>query len=297
MSTRIHRRLGLAVLLVAGLAPPVAAQLADNLGALTATNAKGYLAPLPDALSGTMNAAVFQSGRVPKRGFDFRLGVKVMGIAFSDDDKTYTPSDPPGFTSLAPVQAPTVIGSNLAVLQQGQGGTSLYHPGGFDIGEFALAVPQLSVGSVLGTRAVVRYIALDLGDSELGDFKLLGLGGQHSISQYLPGLPVDLAVGVFYQTFEIGDDLVKTSALHLDVTGSKRFRYLEPYVGVGFDRLDMDAKYESDATGETIEVNFDPVNSPHLTAGCALLLPVVKLHGELNLAATNGAAVGLSFGN
>ncbi|HEY3215156.1 MAG TPA: DUF6588 family protein [Candidatus Eisenbacteria bacterium] len=275
---------------------PAGAQLQDNLGALSGDNAKGYLGPLPKALSGTLNAAIFQTGNVPKASVDFTIGVRLMGVAFDDEDRTYRPTDPPGFTSNGPVDAPTVIGDEQAVAQSGQGGTTLYHPGGFDIGEFAVAVPQLTIGSVMGTRAVVRWISLDLGDSDFGRLSLFGFGAQHSISQYFPGLPVDLAAGVFYQSFRIDDDLVDTKALHVDVTGSRSLGMLQPYVGVGFDRFDMEAEYDDSNSGQKIRVDFDTESDAHLTLGALLHLPVVKLHGELNVASTNGAAIGLSFG-
>ena len=61
-------------------AAPAAAQLTDNLGALTGANAKGYLGPLPKALSGTLNSAIFTSGNVPKAAVNFTVGIKLMGV-------------------------------------------------------------------------------------------------------------------------------------------------------------------------------------------------------------------------
>src|SRR5205085_12029337 len=126
------------------------------------------------------------------------------------------------------------------------------------LSEFALAVPQLSIGSIAGTRAVVRYIALDVGDNEIGNFSLFGIGAQHSISQYVKLLPVDLAVGAFYQQLEIGDnDLVKVSTFAVNATGSKRFGMFEPYAGVGLDNLSMEANYTDSNTNQSVHVEFD----------------------------------------
>ena len=299
MIPRIARAIACAALVVVSAAPPALAQLSANLGALTAENTKGYLKPLSSALSGTLNSAVFQSGRVPKTGVNFTVGVRLMGVSFADDDRLYTPKDPPGFTGIASVQAPTIVGDTRAVLQPGQSGTGLYHPGGFAIDNFAIAVPQLEIGSVFGTRAVVRWISLNVGDADFGKIELFGIGAQHSISQHLPpGFPVDLAAGAFYQTFSIGDDLVKAKSLHLNVTGSKRYGVLEPYVGVGYDNLKLDASYTSTTSvpEQEIAVDFDREGNAHLTAGIQANLAFVKLHGELNLAAQIGAAVGVRFG-
>lgn len=286
--------IGCAIAIALALAPPAHAQIEANLGALTAENAKGYLDPLRDALSATMNAAIFQSGNVPKTGFGLQVGVKLMGVTFSDDDKSYVPTDPNGFSS---VDAPTVVGDTHAVASTGPGGATIYHPGGFDLSEFALAVPQLTIGSIAGTRAVVRYITLDLGDNEIGNFSLFGIGAQHSVSQYVKLLPVDLAVGAFYQQLEIGDnDLVKVNTFAVNATGSKRFGMFEPYVGVGVDHLSMEANYTDTNTSQSVHVEFDSSSDFHLTGGVQLVMPVVRFHAEGNIAATNGVAVGLTFG-
>src|SRR5262245_48328005 len=202
----MHQRLiTLAVAICIAVATSAhAQQMEANLGALTPENAKGYLDPLRDPLSGTMNAAVFQSGHVPNTGFGMQLGFQLMGVSLSSVDRSYTPTDPSGYSS---VNAPTVIGDTHAVSSTGPGGATIYHPGGFDINEFALAVPQLTIGSIAGTRAVVRFISLDVGgDDEIGHFSLFGIGGQHSISQHIKDLPLDLAVGAFYQHMTLGDD-------------------------------------------------------------------------------------------
>src|SRR5262245_65079541 len=298
MKRRLVVTLSLTLALLAGVVLPAAAQLADNLGALSGENSKKYLGPLPDALSGTMNSAIFTSGNVPKVGINFNIGVKVMGVSFSDDDRLFTPTDPPGFTSVAPIQkVPTVIGDPNAVSQDGQGGATQYYPGGFDIDQFAFAAPQLTVGSIMGTRAVVRWFAHDFAaDNFIEKISFFGIGAQHSISQYLPTLPVDLAAGVFYQSFKINDRLLDIKTVHLDVTGSRIFGLVQPYGALGLDTFKMDADYEdSNNPGTHIAVDFDRTTHVHLTAGVLANFPIVKPHGEANLAATNGVAVGLCF--
>ncbi len=287
----------LAVLAVAALAAPASAQLSDNLGALTGDNAAGYLNPLVKGLSGTMNAAIFHTGRIPKQSLGFQIGARLMGVNFDDGDRTYSPTDPPGFTSTGSVKAPTVIGDTKSVSQPGQGGTTLYHPGGFDIGQFAFAAPQLTVGTVFGTQATIRWISIEIGDSDLGKFDLFGIGGQHSISQYFPDLPLDVAVGAFYQHFKIDDTLVDAKTWHFDVTGSRDYGVLQPYAGIGFDTIDMKSEYTESGTGSTIAVDFDPESNFHLTLGSEASLAILKLYGEVNFAAQTGVAVGLSFGN
>jgi len=287
---------GLVILLTAGSA---AAQLEDALSGVIGENAKGYLKPLPSALSGTMNAGIFRSGSVPLVGLNFSVSIEGMVVSFDDDDRTYRPADPPGFTSVDEnPKVPTVIGDEDAVLVDGAGGTTWGFPGGFDLEHFGLVMPQFTIGSVAGTKAVIRWIPpIDLGDSDLGKLSLFGIGAQHSVSKYFPTLPVSVAAGIFYQTFEVGD-IVKTSAIQLNVTGSKSFGIVEPYAGLGFDSFDMEAEYtySVDDEDKTITVDFDKETNMHLTVGANLKIPGLSIFTEYNIAAVNGYALGLSFG-
>ncbi|MCJ7639171.1 MAG: hypothetical protein MUO70_04725 [Euryarchaeota archaeon] len=289
----------LCLVLLAGPATCVA-QLSDNLGGLTDENLEGYLSPLNTALSGTMNAAIFRTGYVPKMGVSISGGLVIMAMEFGSGDKVFVPIDPEGFTSLATIEVPTVAGDPLGVVVDGQDGLSQIYPGGFDLEGFEIAAPQISIGSIYGTRAVIRYIAFDLGDSDFGKFSYVGYGAQHSISQYFPGLPVDLAAGFMIQDLEIGDNVVDARATYMGVTASKDFRFLQPYVGLGIDTIQLDAKYDDD-DGDDVDTSFDvslaKETDPHLTLGVAAKIPYVSAFIELNAAAATGVAIGLSFGN
>ncbi|HMB69219.1 MAG TPA: DUF6588 family protein [bacterium] len=290
---------GLLVACVLGLvaATPAQALLEDNLSSLSEEQTVGYLSPLVGGLSGSLNSGIFRSGHVPTTGLSLTLDVKAAYMAFSDDDRLWTTPATGGYES---VDAPTVIGNTEAVTADHQtvGGLQFTYPGGFDMSNFGVAVPQLTIGNVAGTRAMVRYISLSLGDEDVGDLKFFGIGGQHSISQYLPGVPVDLAFGIMYQSLELGDGVVDASALALNVTGSKRLGTgpvsLEPYLGVGLDSFTMDAKYDSG--DDEITAEFDRANDGHLTLGTGINLPGVKLHAEYSVAAVSGFAGGVSFG-
>lgn len=276
------------------LAPPASAVLEENLGGLTGDQTQGYLGPFASGMSGMLNSGIFRSGNVPKTGFGFTLDARASYISFGDDDRVYT-ATAPGYET---VEAPTVVGDTQSVHAEHEtvSGLEFHYPGGFDMANFGIAVPQITLGNVMGTRAIVRYIAVDLGDEDIGDLKLFGIGGQHSISQYLPTLPVDVAIGVMFQSFDIGD-VLNADALATNVTGSKAFGKvvsLEPYVGLGMDSFKMDAEYESG--DEKIEVKFDRQNDFHFTVGTNINLPVLKLNAEYNVAAVNGVAGGVSFG-
>lgn len=293
------RILLLVLLGIVAFAGPVAAQLEANLSNMTDENSEGYLLPLRTGLSGTLNSAIFRTGDVPLTGFSFTLGLKMMSVGFDDEDRTFEPVDPPGFTSTEQMSASTVIGATEATYIPGQGGTTFISPGGFDLENLTLAVPQLTIGNAMGTRAVLRYIAIDAGDADLGDISLFGIGAQHSISQYFPDLPVNLAAGIFYQTFNIVD-VVKLGTTQLNVTASKHYqKYFEPYLGVGLDTFGMEAEYTYKSNGEEepVKIEFDRKTNMRLTFGIGFNFPGIKLQAEYNIAAESGGAVGLCFGN
>lgn len=294
---RIASSFVLAGLLAVALVHPAHADLQERLGALSGDNTKGYLSPLNSALASTMNAGVFQTGFVPQKGFDFSFGVHVMAVQFDDKDKTFSTVADGTYPS---VSAPTIVGSPDGVQVSGLGGLSATFPGGLDISQLELAVPEVRIGSVMGTRALVRYFAMNFDDNELKKIDLLGIGLQHSLNRYVHGLPVDVAVGGFYQKFKIGDGLLDTKALHFNVTASRRYGkavQLEPYVGVGYDKFDMSAKYTDSAdASNNISVDFDSKSNMHLTAGASLTLLILRINAEVFSAANTGAALGVTLG-
>ena len=279
-------------------AHPVAAQIDSNLGGLTTDNVKGYLGPLPDALSTTLNSATWQSAHIPTAGLTLSLGIHAMAVTFGDDDRTYIPTDPPGFSSTGPQPVPTVVGDENATPVSGQGGSTLYYPGGLNLDQFTAAVPQLNIGTIAGTNALVRFIAFETGDSDLGRFELYGFGAQHSISQYFKGLPVDIALGALYQRMKLGDDdLVDANTFHAEVMASKGFAWVQPYASLGFDSFGMKVKYDqSSSPGAKTEVEFDDTSNVHFTGGVLLGFPMVKLHAEFDVGAKTGGAIGLRVG-
>jgi hypothetical protein len=300
-SKKFVRAFAIVALIAVGSTAPARAQLTETLGALTEDNAKGYLSPLPKALSATLNAGLFQSGYVKKNGFSLSLGVKVMGIEFSDDDRTYTPVDPPGFSSTAAVRPrPSSVALN-SVAQPGQGGTTLYHPGGLDSDNFALAMPQLEIGTVMGTRAVVRWISLDVSDSDFGKFDVLGIGAQHSLSQYMsPEFPVDLALSARSGSeFQIDDDLIDAKSLHIDVTSEPSLLHLRALRRRGVRQArhgdQVRGHHQPDAHHARREVRFrDQCPFHGRTPGVARH---PAFHAEANFAAETGVAAGFSIGH
>lgn len=293
----------LAGLAVCAMPAASLAQVEELLSSYTGANGVAYMDPLKDAIGSSLSDGLYTSGHVPRAGFHARLDVQAMVVKFSDDERTFTGKTEDYFPADLEAEVPTVIGDEEAVLVTDPGtGAAFLFPGGFNISNFALAVPQLTVGGIMGTEATIRYVAADLGDqgdNELGDLSLFGIGARHSISQYFPGLPVDASAMFFYQRLQLGDDdLIVAQGQSFGIQVSKRFPIIEPYGGFAIDTFDMDVTYKTDVTGqeEEIDLDFDRETTAHLTAGLGLHFGFFHLNGEANIASQTSFAAGLGLG-
>jgi hypothetical protein len=301
------------IVLLLCLAPPLSAQIEDQLSAYTGKNATGYLQPFSSAFGADLNSGIFRTASIPKMRPKIRLELQVMSVIFGDDDRTFRAVTERGFTPETYAYAPTVVGSGKALIVEGDGGTAFAFPGGFDLNSFALAAPQLRAGGLFGSEVILRYFAIRVAGSDnskdsnadLGKINFFGIGLKHSISQYLPpGIPVDLSAGFFWQSFGLGenkegDELISSKAFSIGVQASKKMaKFFEPYTGVSYDTHSMSVAYESEATGSTtaIDIDFEKETTLHLTLGLALELPVIKAFAEYNIAGMNSFVLGLGFG-
>jgi hypothetical protein len=293
------------VLLLAGAA---GAGLEDQLSIYSAENAEGYLEPLAEAVGADLNNGLFRSSFIPIQGFNLNVELLGMAVWFSDDDGTFTARTENGFAPSSSAEASTVVGPGEGVAIGGDGGTTFMFPGGFDLNSFALTVPQIRVGSYMGTEALFRYMASDLGDDELGDLSLWGLGLRHNISQYFgPDFPVTVAGGFLWQSFkagtnEAGGDMFESSALTIGLQVGKIYgsgaATIEPYTGLSFDRHSMNVAYESDSEGSSsmVDLSFDPTNSVRLTLGLLARFYIAGAHAEYSVGKRNSFGFGLTFG-
>jgi hypothetical protein len=244
---------------------------------------------------------MYRSASMPKGAWKVNLDVKTAFVKFADGDRTFQAQPEEGFFPISDsdVEAPTVVGDTEAVIVQGQGGTVAVFPGGLDVGSLGLAVPQLTIGLPTGSQLVFRYVAVETGDAEIGDLSLVGAGARHSISQYVPSMPFDLAAGILWQNFELGTDLIDATALSFGLQASRQYSVLEPYVGLSLDSFEMTVDYEygdSDPP-EKIGVDFDRSSDFHILGGLGLNLSYFHLYGEIGQSSQTSFAAGLSLGN
>ena len=307
----IVRRSCVVLALLVCVATPLSAQIESQLSAYTGANATGYLQPLANAFGADLNCGIFRSASIPHLRPSLRLEVQVMSVFFGDDDKTFMAVTEHGFSPEQRVSAPTVVGSEKAVLVDGDGGTSYAFPGGFDLHSFALAAPQLRVGGLYGTEAIFRFFALKVGggdkegDKDLGDINFFGFGLKHDISQYMPpGIPVDLSAGFFWQRLSIGENekgghLMESNAFSIGVQASKKLGFFfVPYSGLSYDTHSMAVSYDSESGGvkKTENIDLDKTATLHFTLGLMLNTPGMNIFGEYNIASLSSFSFGVGLG-
>jgi hypothetical protein len=270
-----------------------AQKLNDFVGKYGNANGAGFMQPLADAFSANLNSGLFESAYVPLEGFHINFSVVALGAPVSDSRKTFLaktddPFSPPGST-----QAPTIFGSTDGASVPGTGGTTYNFPGGLNLGLFAIAAPQITVGSVYGTEVLVRFFQAKLGDS-FGTLKLYGIGFRHNVKRYfnLKNFPLDLAGGLYYQHFEIGD-IVSANTVLISAQGSYKTSVLVLYGGPGVEISTMDVQY--DGTSGKINLSLKAANSVRFTLGAALHLAFFRLFADYNLASQSTFTVGVGF--
>jgi len=282
-------------------AATASAQLAENLKAYTGRNASGYFMPLVDALAADLNAGTYHTARIPDEGLYASVEIVFMSARFSEADRTFPAGTENGFQPDTTLQAPTIVGSPYAVRVDGEAGTTFYFPGGFDLGSFDFVSPQLRLGALWGTEATIRFGLIRTGGTQLGDMTLYGFGGRHSLSQYFDKIPVDVAVGAFWQHFALGEnerggDLVSAEAWTAGIQASKRFGWAEPFLAVAYDDFGVDLDYEGESPSDAVHMSLESDDHYRMTFGLALNASFAAVHGEFSIGGQRAFAVGLAVG-
>jgi len=159
-----------------------------------------------------------------------------------------------------------------------------------------LLAPQATIGSIMGTDLTVRWFSYAIGE-DFGKIELFGWGIRHSLSQYMPLLPVvDIAVGYYSQSFKVGSVVDATASL-ISLQGSVSRSILVLYGGIGMESSTLKIAYEPEKGGEEIQFDLKGGNKMRMTVGAGLRFPGFKLHADYNIATINTLSLGIGFGN
>lgn len=223
------------------------------------------------------------------------VGSKNDNVVVSFGGKTYTVATPTGNQSVT-VQPDTIQLSGVSGFLE-------------DLSILPLAAPQLTIGTFYGTALSFRYLPDVEIDKDLGKFKYFGFGVQHNPSMWIPvPLPVDISVGFFTQTMEVGK-IFKSEASTLGIYLSKQFGpgmfNITPYAGLMLESSNITVTYDftledTPAPGVKtilpIEFEVEGQNSSRFLVGASIKLALINLNVDYNIAKYNSISAGLAFG-
>ncbi|RPI01799.1 MAG: hypothetical protein EHM64_15140 [Ignavibacteriae bacterium] len=167
------------------------------------------------------------------------------------------------------------------------------------------AAPQLKLGTLFGTQAILRLVPSTKVSDEFGKFSYTGFGLQHNPEVWLgTALPVDLSLGFLIQNAKVGDVVeVKGAAYGLSISktfGGSLFS-VTPYIGGLLERSSVDVHYkqsiESITGKEEVNINFslNGINKSRFIAGARFHIVVLDLAVDYNIGKMNSVTSGIFF--
>ncbi len=171
-------------------------------------------------------------------------------------------------------------------------------------GIFPSFAPQLSVGTVYGTQATVRWLPRITIDGDVGDLKYFGFGVQHNPAVWFSNpLPVDLSFSFFTQHLEIGTGVLDVNTTAFGANVSKTFgnflASVTPYAGFLIESSTMKADYDYEiAPGLIVPIQFelDGENKSRATVGLGASLLGINLFADYNFSNVNTASLTVMYG-
>ncbi len=281
--------------------------------------AERYLSPFTTGLGTNLNSG-FIGGFNPS-GYSkipvlphFYVGVKFCGVLMKNNDKYFNL----GFKTDTVIggikqtinwevyNAPTVFGNSAPAIARGTiAGTSQTITqqliGGIEDTKFVpLVIPQIGVGTILGTDLVFRTVpGIKVGD--YGSFKLFGVALRHNIGAYA-NIPFDIAVQFGFQGFGIKDindhKFVDANSSFVNLQINKSFPIVSIYGGLQYENYSVDVNYLYKTSSGTTSIVFNQKGDNHFRgiAGATISLGPGKFNADLNFGTVFAFTAGFGFG-
>ncbi len=164
--------------------------------------------------------------------------------------------------------------------------------------------PQVTVGTVYGTQATIRWLPSITISNEIGSLKLFGFGLQHNPAVWFSNpLPVNISLGYLRQNLKIGSIVdANTNAFSINV--SKTFGALlisaTPYAGFMLEKTEIDFSFPYNQGGglAPVEVAFtvDGVNKRRLILGLGVSILGLNLNADYEISTINTVSLGVVYG-
>jgi hypothetical protein len=132
-------------------------------------------------------------------------------------------------------------------------------------------------------------------NQDVPNVKLWGVGFRHSISQYLPSLPIDIAAGLMYNNFTFGD-IIDCKGMDVHAEASKTLSILTVYGGVQWEQSTVNLHYVSTTDNSSVSMSITGSNTFRFTAGLMISLGPIHLFGDANFGSVTALSAGIGFG-
>jgi hypothetical protein len=305
--------------------------LSTQLSKVAGTNAANYLSPLLSAWGADLNSGFYHSADLHDvLGFD--VGLKAGAVLVNDQDRVFDFVLPSqiifkyqgvDFPLTAGVDydnvisgSPTAVGDRtgktvaLKVKQtssyiplRGQTIFSLTTPGGFDMKYAPLLMPQAAIGLPFGLEVVGRFVPNITLANNVGKVNFIGFGLRHSLDQYIPMMPIDVAIHFMTQKLTFSDmndnKIMGASGTAYGIEVSKSLVLFTLYGGYQIEKSSWTLepyKYFDPATSVSITApgfSVDGQNTSRFHAGVRVLLLIVNVHADYSFAKQPVVAVGV----
>jgi hypothetical protein len=212
--------------------------------------ARDYLRPAVDAVGYTVNSSLSHTARVDS-GFTLRIGGSFINTQIPDAQREFVAKLPAELTQLqfpASVTTATIAGGKGAVLRSSDPNVTeeIVLPDGADFSNVFFVMPQVSIGSVLGTELMFRGLPPVTYTTELGKVSFYGIGIKHAPT-YFAELPFDLAFIAAFHQFQLGDLIDGTSMAGMAQI-SVDAEAVTVYGGLGYEAYQIDVGYVYEST-------------------------------------------------
>jgi len=288
-----------------------------------------YVKPLVTAFGTTMNTGLFNTANVLKP-FAFGLNVNMMLAFVPDEDKTFTAIRPDLYI-VNPIDTTQVIylytDEELeSATVFGEDGADFVHnpllddipgldasqldlslPNGANLPAVPFLMPQFNLGLPFGNEIMIRGFPKVEISKDIGDLGFWGVGLKHSVSQYIPLIPIDVAIQAAYQNLYVGD-ILTFSNFNANLEVSKKLLMWTLYTGVGYDITNVSAEYdytfqtlnqdnEIVSIDKKIKFDVDGENEMRATIGIRYSLLLLKLYADYTISKYSvfNAGIGVSF--
>lgn len=262
--------------------PSNAQQVDEIIGSYTGQNAEGYLQPLSDSFTSTLNSGFIHKTSIDS-GFHVYIGATAYGaFILGDKLKYFTGTTERYFSPQQTATVSTILGPQENVSLVGDKSTSYTFPAGLGVTYFTLAVPQLTIGNIYGTEFYARFIALNPGE-EFGKLQLFGGGFRHDLSRYIiPDSPFLLSVQYCYQQFQ-GGNYVDLTTHKAGLFAGQQFKIFNYYAYAGYQNGKMQIHYEGSEDASPVQVDLTNKNPLLLSLGMGVKLSVIRFDVQASL--------------